>query len=222
MNSRDQLVEPRFLQLEPDIARDGSAVIGCVPERPVPDLRLVIGSAAVIRSGSVLYAGSRIGARLNVGHNAIIREENVIGDDFSLWSNSTVDYGCVIGDRVKIHHNVYVAQFTVLEDDVFLAPGVMIANDPHPGCARSRECMRGPAIKRGAQIGVNATILPFVTIGERVLVGAGSVVTRDVPPGAVVVGNPARVTGRAADLACIVEPPLVDRPYPGPERSGRR
>ena len=145
-------------------------------------------------------------------------EENFIGDDFSLWSNSTVDYGCVIGNRVKIHHNVYVAQYTTIEDDVFLAPGVMIANDPHPGCAKSKQCMKGPTIRRGAQIGVNATILPFVIIGERALVGAGSVVTKDVPPGAVVRGNPARVAGHIDELKCLIKPPLMDRPYPPNQR----
>src|SRR5438270_11887872 len=93
-----------------------------------------------------------------------------------------------------MHSGVYVAQFTVIEDDVFLAPGVMIANDRHPICA---DCMKGPTIKRGARVGINATLLPEVVIGEGALVGAGAVVTRDVPPGSVVVGNPARIVGRA-------------------------
>jgi acetyltransferase-like isoleucine patch superfamily enzyme len=89
-----------------------------------------------------------------------------------------------------VHTGVYVAQFTIIEDDVFLAPGVMIANDRHPIC---RECMKGPTIKRGARVGVNATLLPEVVIGEDALVGAGAVVVKDVPPRTVVVGNPARV-----------------------------
>ena len=213
MKGKTGIVEGSLLQIGSGMDCAGSALVGCMPERRIADLALRIGPGAVVRSGSVIYAGSRIGARLNVGHNAIIREENAIGDDFALWSNSAVDYGCVIGHRVKIHHNVYVAQFTILEDDVFLAPGVMIANDIHPGCAHSRECMKGPTIRKGAQVGVNATILPFVTIGERALVGAGSVVTRDVPPGAVVIGNPARVSGRVSELECAREPRLTDRPY---------
>ncbi len=213
MKDRTGIVDGDLLQIASDIDCADSARIGCLPERRIARLNLRIGPGAVVRSGSVIYAGSQIGARLNVGHNAIIREENAIGDDFSLWSNSAVDYGCTIGHRVKIHHNVYVAQFTILEDDVFLAPGVMIANDLHPGCAHSRECMKGPTIKKGAQIGVNATILPLVTIGAGALVGAGSVVTRDVPPGAVVVGNPARVSGHVSELECVREPRLTDRPY---------
>jgi len=100
---------------------------------------------------------------------------------------------------VKIHCNVYVAQFTTIEDDVFLAPGVTIANDPHPICSK---CMQGPTIRRGARIGVNVTLLPLITIGENALVGAGSVVTADVPAGMLVAGNPARVIGPVDSLEC--------------------
>jgi carbonic anhydrase/acetyltransferase-like protein (isoleucine patch superfamily) len=128
-----------------------------------------------------------------------VREENRIGSHCTLWNNSTIDYGCVIGDRVRIHCNVYIAQFTTLEDDVFLAPGVTIANDPHPICTK---CMQGPTIRRGARIGVNVTLLPLITIGENALVGAGSVVTADVPPGMLVAGNPARIIGPVDSVEC--------------------
>jgi acetyltransferase-like isoleucine patch superfamily enzyme len=169
---------------------DARAVIGEVSGRQIKDPTLSIGPHAVVRSFTVIYAGSTIGAHLETGHGVVIREENRIGDEFSIWNNSTIDYGCVIGNRVRVHTGVYVAQFTVIEDDVFLAPGVIIANDRHPIC---RDCMKGPTIKRGARVGVNATLLPEVVIGEEALVGAGAVVTKDVPPRTVVVGNPARV-----------------------------
>lgn len=197
---------------------DPTATLGERPVRDVADLRLRIGDGACVRSGSVIYAGSTIGKNFVSGHGVVIREENRIGDDVSVWGQSTIDYGCVIGSRVKIHTGVYVAQFTTIEDDVFLAPGVVVANDPHPGCPRSKDCMRGPTIQRGARIGVNVTILPFVTIGEEALVGAGSVVTKDVPPRALVVGNPGRVVGSTDRLRCVVEPPLVERPYPPGDR----
>jgi acetyltransferase-like isoleucine patch superfamily enzyme len=190
---------------------DSGVILGRVPGRPIGEYVLVIGPGACIRSGTVLYAGTTIGARLETGHNVVIREENSIGDEFSIWNNSVVDYGCTIGSRVKVHCNVYIAQFTVIEDDVFLAPGVVVANDPHPGCPSSKECMRGPVIKKGAQIGVNATLLPFVTIGERSVIGAGSVVTRDVPPDTVVVGNPARVVKDVHELRCTLG--YVEGPY---------
>ena len=193
---------------------DPTAIVGERPVRHVADLTLRIGKGAIIRSNSVIYAGSTIGNHLNLGHNVVIREENRIGNNASIWGNSTIDYGSLIGNNVKIHTSVYVAQFTIIEDDVFLAPGVIIANDPHPGCPRSKECMRGPVIRRGAKIGSNVTLVPFVTIGEYAFIGAGSVVTRDIPPRAKVYGNPARVVGTIDDLSCIVNPQLVERPYP--------
>jgi acetyltransferase-like isoleucine patch superfamily enzyme len=179
---------------------DPRAIIGERPVRGIGDLRLQLGAEACIRSGSVIYAGSTIGAHFSTGHHAIIREENRIGDEVSVWGHSTIDYGCLIGSRVKIHTSVYVAQFTVIEDEVFLAPGVIIANDLYPGSPRRREALRGPTLRRGAQIGVNVTIVPFVEIGEHALIGAGSVVTKDIPPRALAYGNPARVVGTIDDL----------------------
>ena len=191
------------VKLGPDHLIDPGVQLGYPTGRRIANCTLVIGPAAHIRSGTVLYAGSTIGAHLETGHNVLIREENAIGDFFSIWNNSVVDYGCTIGCHVKVHCNVYIAQFTVIEDDVFLAPGVTVANDPHPGCLHSKDCMRGPVIRRGAQIGANAVLLPFVTIGEHAVIGAGSVVTKDVPPQAVACGNPARVVKHVRDLVCV-------------------
>ncbi len=152
---------------------------------------LVLGAGARLRSGTVLYDGSTIGRRLETGHGVVIREGCEVGDDVSVWTNTVIDYGCRIGNRVKIHCNCYIAQYSELEDDVFLAPGVTIANDLYPGDRRSAQLMAGPSIGAGAQIGVNVTILPFVRIGAGALIGAGSVVTRDVPAAVVAFGNPA-------------------------------
>ena len=179
--------------------------IGAVPGRKVPDLTLRIGDGANIRSGTVIYMGSRIGSHLETGHHAVIREENVIGDHCSIWTNSVVDYGCRIGNNVKIHCNCYIAQFTTIEDDVFIAPGVIVANDLHPGSPDFRDCMKGPTLKKGAQIGCNVTLLPHVTVGEHALIGAGSVVTKDIPAYAVAYGNPARAVKKVTDLRCAVK-----------------
>jgi acetyltransferase-like isoleucine patch superfamily enzyme len=211
-------VPDEMVFIGPGSVIDPTATVGERPMRAISNLALHIGPYACIRSGSVIYAGSTVGARFNTGHCVVVREENRIGDDVNIWGHSTVDYGCVIGNSVKIHTSVYVAQFTVIEDDVFLAPGVVIANDPHPGCPRARDCMRGPTLRRGAQIGVNVTLLPFITVGEMALIGAGSVVTRDIPARAVAHGNPARVVGTIDELECIVEPRLVDHPYPLPPK----
>ena len=195
-------VQYHLVHLDEDCDIDAGVLLGYPTGRPIADKLLLIGARARIRHGTVLYGGTSIGAGLQTGHNVTIREENSIGDNFSIWNNSTIDYGCRIGSNVKIHTNVYVAQYTTIEDDAFLAPGVTIANDPHPGCALAKECMRGPTIKRGAQVGCNVTILPYLTIGEGALVGAGSVVVRDVPARTVVVGNPARELKSVDDLRC--------------------
>ena len=177
-------------EIGPGAIVDQSVIVGYPPARQAAE-QLTIGESPQLRSGTVIYAGSTVGARFATGHNVIIREEVRIGDDVSVWSNSVIDYGCTIGDRVKIHTNCYVAQYTELEDDVFLAPGVTIANDLYPGNEVSGESMAGPIIEAGAQIGVNATILPYVRIGRGAIIGAGSVVTKDVPDGMIAYGNPA-------------------------------
>ncbi|MBN3039009.1 MAG: N-acetyltransferase [Candidatus Omnitrophica bacterium] len=178
---------------------DKTAILGCKTGRKIKSAKTAIGDNAVIRSNTVIYSNSRIGAGLQTGHNVVIREQNRIGNGFNIWNNSTVDYGCTIGNNVKVHNNVYISQYTTIEDNVFLAPGVMIANDPHPLCAR---CMRGPLIKKGARIGINATLLPKIVVGENSLVAAGSVVTKDVPRDTVVAGVPAKVIAKVKDLKC--------------------
>jgi acetyltransferase-like isoleucine patch superfamily enzyme len=216
MKLGDRLSEswPRWseeVRLGPGHLIDPGVLLGYRTGRTIDDYRLVIGPGARVRSGTTIHGGTTIGSDLETGHNVVIREQNRIGDDFSIWSNSVVDYGCAIGSGVKVHCNVYIAQFTVIEDEVFLAPGVAIANDLHPGCPFSQQCRRGPLIKKGAQIGMSATLLPFISVGEHAVIGAGSVVTRDVPPYTVVCGNPARVLKDVRDVSCIKE--YIDRPY---------
>jgi acetyltransferase-like isoleucine patch superfamily enzyme len=189
---------------------DDGVILGYPPSRG-QEQPLIIGPGAHIRHGTIIYGSSYIGRNLETGHNVVIREGNIIGDNLRIWGNSIIDYGCVIGNNVKIHNQVYIAQFTVIEDDVFLAPGVILANDIHPGCPDATECMQGPHIKKGAQIGINCAVLPRVTIGEHVVIGSGSVVTRDIPARMVAYGNPARVMCKVDDIICATG--LRDKPY---------
>ena len=190
------------VQTGPGLQADPGVVLGYEPGRPV-GRPLRLGPDARLRTGSILYVGSTIGARFETGHHVLVREECQIGDDVAIWSNSVVDYGCRLGDAVKIHCNCYVAQYTEIGDGAFLAPGVTIANDLYPGDETSAAVMSGPSIGPGAHIGVNATILPFVRIGAGALIGSGATVTRDVPDGAVAFGNPAVVRGRVEELPDI-------------------
>jgi acetyltransferase-like isoleucine patch superfamily enzyme len=198
-------------QLGPGATLDPGVQVGYPTGRAIAERTLVIGGTAVLRSGTVVYEGSRIGDHFQTGHNVVIREQNEIGDGVQVWSNSVIDYGCRIGNDVKIHANCYVAQFTVIEDGCFLAPGVMIANDPHPGCPHAQACMHGPVLERGVQVGAGAVLLPYIRVGAGSLVGAGAVVTADVPPESVVAGNPARVLRHRDELVCTTG--ITDAPY---------
>jgi len=194
-----------------DVSVDDNVALGYLTGRKIKDYTLRIGDGAKIRCGAVIYGGTTIGTGLQTGHNVTIREENEIGDNFQIWNCTTIDYGCKIGMNVKIHCNCYIAQFTVVEDNAFMAPGVTIANDIHPGCEFSAQCMKGPHIEEGVEIGVNVTILPFVRIGAHSVIGSGAVITKDIPPGSVVVGNPGRVICGIHDLKC--QSGLTERPY---------
>jgi acetyltransferase-like isoleucine patch superfamily enzyme len=181
---------------------DNSAILGYPPPRGCIS-GLHLGPDAWIRSGSTIYNGSQIGARFETGHNVVVREDCLIGDDVSIWSNSVVDYGCRIGNGVQIHSNCYIAHYTEIDDDAILAAGVCVANDLSPAQARSADVISGPYIGAGAQLGVNVTLLPFVRIGAGSLIGAGAVVVADVPPGSIAFGNPAAIRGRVEDAGAI-------------------
>jgi len=189
---------------------DDGVTLGYPTDR-CDDHILTIGPGARIRCGTIIYSGSCIGRNLETGHNTVIREQNIIGDNLRIWGSSIIDYGCCIGNNVRIHNQVYVAQFTLIEDDVFIGPGVTLTNDIHPGCLHAAECMEGPRIKKGVQIGVNACVLPRIVIGENAVIGAGSVVTKDIPPGVVAYGNPAQIVCSIGDLVCTTG--LTDKPY---------
>jgi acetyltransferase-like isoleucine patch superfamily enzyme len=155
---------------------------------------LELGPGTVVSTGAIVFAGSRIGARVVVGDQACVRERCEIGDDVVIGRGSLVENDSTVGARAKIQAMAYVTAYATLEEDVFLAPCVQTSNDNFMGrTERRHELRRGPTIRRGARVGVGAVLCPAVEIGEEAFVGAGAVVVNDVPPRAVVVGNPARV-----------------------------
>ena len=154
---------------------------------------LVIGELAVIRSHTVIYAGSTIGAGFQTGHNVLLREDNAIGHHVSIGTGTVVEHHVKIGNNVRLHSQVFVPEFSILEDDCWLGPNVVITNARYPRSPGVKDDLKGAHIRQHAKIGANATLLPGVTIGLHALVGAGAVVTGNVPDYAVVVGNPARI-----------------------------
>src|SRR5215471_17808031 len=176
-------------------------IVGQAPRGHQPgDLATQIGAGAYINSHTVIYAGNIIGTNLRVGHGVLIREQNEIGDDVSIGSGSNVEHHVRIGNRVRLHSNVFVPELSVLEDDCWLGPNVVLTNARYPASPTTKEELLGVYIEKGAKIGANTTVLPGIRIGAYALVGAGSVITRDVPAGAVVVGSPARIINEVSKL----------------------
>jgi acetyltransferase-like isoleucine patch superfamily enzyme len=155
---------------------------------------LELGPGTIVSTGAVVFAGTRIGARVIVGDQACVRERCEIGDDVVIGRGSLVENDTTVGARTKIQAMAYITAYATLEDDVFIAPCVQTSNDNFMGRTEKRHALRkGPTIRRGARVGVGAVLCPAVEIGEEAFVGAGAVVVKDVPPRVVVVGNPAAV-----------------------------
>jgi acetyltransferase-like isoleucine patch superfamily enzyme len=153
-----------------------------------------LGEGTVVSTGAVVFAGSTLGAHVIVGDQACIRERVTVGDDVVVGRGALVENDTTVGARTRIQAHAYVTAYSTLEDHVFIAPCVVTTNDNFMGRTEKRlELMRGPTIRRGARVGGGAILCPGVEIGAEAFVGAGAVVTKDVPPGVVVVGNPARV-----------------------------
>jgi acetyltransferase-like isoleucine patch superfamily enzyme len=153
-----------------------------------------IGAGTIVSTGAIVFAGSRIGVRVVLGDQSCVRERVTIGDDVVLGRGSLVENDTTIGALTKIQADAYITAYSTLEESVFIAPCVVTTNDNFMGrTERRHELVKGPTIRRGARIGGGAILCPGVEIGEEAFVGAGAVVTRDVPARKLVVGNPARV-----------------------------
>lgn len=140
--------------------------------------------------------GSTIGAGTKIWHFTHVMSGARVGRDCNIGQNVVISPQVVIGDNVKIQNNVSVYTGVTLEDDVFCGPSMVFTNVVNPRSHVSRRHEYVPTlVRRGASLGANATILCGHTIGAYAFIGAGAVVTRDVPDHALIVGNPGRVTG---------------------------
>jgi acetyltransferase-like isoleucine patch superfamily enzyme len=160
----------------------------------------VLGAGTVVSTGAIVFAGATLGARVLLGDGACVRERCVIGDDVVIGRGSLVENDTTVGARTTIQAHAYVTAYSTVEEDVFIAPCVVTTNDNFMGrTERRHELKKGPTIRRGARVGGGAVLCPGIEIGEDAFVGAGAVVTKDVPARKVVVGNPARVIRDVAD-----------------------
>jgi len=153
----------------------------------------VLGDGTIVSTGAIVFAGTTVGARVILGDQSCVRERVTLGDDVVVGRGSLVENDTTVGARTKIQADAYVTAYSTLEEDVFIAPCVVTTNDNFMGRTENRlALMKGPTIRHGARIGGGAILCPGVEVGAEAFVGAGAVVTKDVEPRALVVGNPAR------------------------------
>jgi acetyltransferase-like isoleucine patch superfamily enzyme len=177
----------------------------CVLGRPARgrepgEAPVVIADDAVIRSHTVVYGGVRIGARFQSGHWVLVREDTLIGDDCSVGSGTVIEFSVTIEDGVRLHSQCFIPEHSILEARCWLGPRVVVTNARFPAAPRTKASLEPVVIRKDAKVGANATLLPGIVLGAGCLVGAGAVVTRDVPEDTIVIGNPARPAGLVSEV----------------------
>jgi acetyltransferase-like isoleucine patch superfamily enzyme len=159
-----------------------------------------LGDGTVVSTGAIVFAGAKVGAACILGDQSCVRERVTIADNVVVGRGSLVENDTTIGSGTRIQAEAYVTAYSTLEEEVFIAPCVVTTNDNFMGRTERRKAlMRGPTIRRGARVGGGAILCPGIEVGEEAFVGAGAVVTKDVPARTLVVGNPARVLRAVAE-----------------------
>lgn len=189
------------VKLGKNVVIEDFCLIG-VPPRGSKDgeLETVIGDNSTIRSHTVIYAGNKIGNNFQTGNKANIRELNDIADNVSIGTLSVVEHHVKIEEGVRIHTQVFIPEYSTLKKNAWVGPNVVFTNAPYPQSKNVKDSLIGPTLHENAILGANSTLLPGVHIGKDAIVGAGSVVTKNVAEGDVVAGNPAKFMKKKSDL----------------------
>ncbi len=191
----------RNVFIKPGFTIEDFVIIGKPPDgKKDGSLQTIIGMNAVVRSHTVIYSGNNIGDNFRTGHHVMIRENNIIGSNVSIGTHSIIEHDVKIGNNVRIHSNVFIPEFSVLEDDCWIGPCVVFTNALYPLSKNVKQRLKGPLVKEKAKIGANCTVLPGIVIGRNSLIGAGSVVTKNVKDNSVAAGNPAKVINDISNL----------------------
>ena len=138
---------------------------------------------------------AKIGTGTRIWNNVQIRENAIVGKECIVGKSVYIDHTVAIGDRVKIQNGVSIYHGVTVEDDVFLGPHMTFTNDLYPRAFDPEWCVVDTLVRRGASVGANVTVVCGIELGEYCMIGAGAVVTRNVPAHALVLGNPGRVVG---------------------------
>jgi acetyltransferase-like isoleucine patch superfamily enzyme len=166
--------------------------------------KTIIGKRAKIDSGSIIYGGVNIGNDVIVGHNSVIRFGTVIGVHSVIGNLTMLEGNTTIGEHTLVHSNNHIGQKTTIGNYVFIAPLCVTTNDPKMYYYRKEyskkggdhwQLLGGATIKNGARIAAGVIMFPKIVIGTQAVLGAGAVVTKDVPDYAIVYGNPASIKG---------------------------